>query len=214
MRGLGHEIYMDIVIKKDMSMSEILASFPKASESSIIREVKGLLHAGDIDHKRIHGKRKRKRYFVKEEKSKKHDITIRSFEIKGKHLKEIRPTITQRQLSILITQSIQHYKQELIKLKNESDTKYYDYHVAIISGCLEWITQLTLAINSGMLGDSPNKLNLACRNKERYEEFLQLVTSNIKKRDEKIGNLIITAIYHTLTNLWYMEKFLTYRNPF
>ncbi len=93
--------------------------------------------------------------------------------------------------------------------KTKPDSNYYTYHVAIISDCLEWITKLTLAINSGMLGNSPNKLALAHRNRERYEEFLQKLIFNIKKKDEKLGNAIIRAIYHELVNLWFMERILT-----
>jgi len=207
MKQLGHEIYMRIVIEQDMSMSEIQKSFTKISNRTIIREVKGLLYTGQITHGRIHGKGKRKRYFVKEENTKQ-NLTIRSFKIKGKSYKEIRPTITQRNLSSLTTETTQHYKQELKKLKNEPDSNYYTYHIAMISGCLEWVTKLTMAINSGMLGNSPNKLTLAHRNRERYEEFLQKLIFNIKKKDEKLGNEIIRAIYHELVNLWFMEKIL------
>ena len=60
-----------------------------------------------------------------------------------------------------------------------------------------------------MLGNSPNKLALAYRNRERYEEFLQKLIFNIKKKDEKLGNDIIKAINHELINNWFMEKILT-----
>ena len=209
MRDLDDQIYMRLVVEKDMSMSEIQKSFPQVSDRTIIRKVNTMSKTRQIEHKRIHGKgTKRKRYFVKEEDTKQ-DMRIRAFEIKGKSYKEIKPTITQRNLSSLITEDIQYYKQELNKLKNEPEKNYYYYHIAKITGCLEGSTQLTMAINSGMLGNSPNKLALAYRNRERYEEFLQKLMFNIKKKDEKLGNDIIKAINHELINNWFMEKILT-----
>ena len=85
---------------------------------------------------------------------------------------------------------------------------YYFYHIAIISGVLSWITKLSMAINSGMLGGSPNKIQLAQRNKERYEEWLQQLCHNIKIYDEKVGGNIIRTIYAELVNLWFLERLL------
>ena len=209
MRDLDDQIYMRLVVEKDMSMSEIQKSFPQVSDRTIIRKVNTMSKTRQIEHKRIHGKgTKRKRYFVKEEDTKQ-DLRMRAFEIKGKSYKEIKPTITQRNLSSLITEDIQYYKQELNKLKNEPEKNYYYYHIAKISGCLEWISQLTFAINSGILGNSPNKLALAYRNKERYEEFLKKLIYNIKKKDEKLADEIIKAIENQIIDTWLLEKLLT-----
>jgi len=207
MKDLEHQIYMRLIVEKDMSMSEIQAAFPQVSDRTIIRKINAMSKTGQIDHKRIRKQGKRERYFVKEENTK-HDMRIRAFEIKGKSYKEIRPTMTQRQISSIITEKIKFYKQELNKLKNEPKRNYYLYHIAMISGCLESISQLTFAINSGILGNSPNKLALALRNKERNEEFLQKLIFNIKKKDEELANEIIQGIQYQLIDLWFLEKLM------
>ena len=188
---------MILAIQGNMSMSEIQANFPKLSSRTIIRKVNDLFDTGQINHGRIHGKGKHKRYFITEENTK-NNLLIRAFKIKGKNYKEVRPPITQRELSHIITERIQHYKNELKKRKFKTMQEYVFYHIAIISGCLEWMTQITWAIHSGMLGDSQNKLQLAYRNRERFEEFLQQVIYNLKQVDEKIMNAVTKAVYHAL----------------
>ena len=201
-----------------MSLSEIQSCLLNTPERTIIRAVNRLIKSGKLEHKRIHGKGKRKRYAIEEEETK-NDITIRTFPEKawkGKNLSvdemlaiQTRPKITQRDFSKYITESKKHYNEQLLEMKQFEETlEYYTYHIAMISNCLEWVTKLTLALNSGMLGDSPNKLNLAQRNKERYEEWLQLLCKNIKVYDKKLGGQIIRELYHELTNLWFMEKYL------
>jgi len=93
-------------------------------------------------------------------------------------------------------------------LKKEPDWKYYIFHGEMIFHCLDWMTRLTFAINSGILGDSKNKLELAKRNKERYEEFLQTLVYNIKTKDEKKGNNTIKALYEIL-----LDQYFTYQIP-
>jgi len=208
MKGLGYQIYMNILFKEDMSMSEIIADFSYVSDRTVIRAVSDLIQTGQIEHKKIHGKGKRKRYVVREENTKQ-DITIRAFDeesIKAKIYEPIRASVDQRQLSTLITERKQFYRDEFKKIKNNPDASYYLYHISMISDCLEWNTKLTMAINSGMLGDSKNKLALAYRNRERYEEFLQTLIHNIKKHDEKLGSKIVRAIYNRLEDMWFLEK--------
>jgi len=168
-----------------------------------------------LDHKRIHGKGKRKRYIVKEEKIK-NDITIKAFkeEILKKGISEDEmlalrstPKITQRNLSSLITQMKQFYRKEMAEIKQFGETEdYYFYHISLISNCLEWITRLTFAINSRMLGDSNNKLVLARRNIERYEEWIKQLCDNIKVYDEKLGEKIIKAIHDELADAWFLKN--------
>ena len=78
MRGLEHQIYMTVLIHKDMSLKEIQSSLLNIPERTVIRAVNGLVESGKLEHKRIHGKGKRKRYTVEEEKTR-NDITIRAF---------------------------------------------------------------------------------------------------------------------------------------
>jgi len=220
MRALGYKIHMAVLMNENMSMSEIQGVCLRIPERTVIRAVNDLVYSGILEHKRIHGKGKRKRYTIKEEEIK-NDITIRAFKEEDiKKLKkiknvdeilshEIRGKLTQRQLSKLITSEQQYYRKEISKMKQFGETNdYYFYHVAIISGVLEWITKLSMAINSGMLGDSPNKLRLARRNKERYEEWLEQLCYNIKLHNEKLGKNIIKEIYAELVNLWFLERLL------
>ena len=208
MRGLDAQIYMKVVVEKDLSMSEIQALFPEVSDRTVIRKVNAMVNNRLIERKRIHGKGKRERYFVKEETIKQ-DLRARAFDIKGKKYVEVKVTMTQRNLSSNITEWIKLYNKELKKFKNPPKADYYYYHIALISDCLAWGTHLTFAINSGMLGNSPNKLALACRNRERYEEFLQKLIYNIKKKNEKLADEIIKAIENQIIDTWLLEKLLT-----
>jgi len=189
-------------------MSEIISDFPYVSDRTVIRAVNDLIQTGQIEHKKIHGKGKRKRYATREE-STKQDITVRAFDeesIKAKIYEPIRASVDQRHFSSLITEGIQFYRNEFKKIKDNPNAHYYQYHISLIGDCLEWNTKLTMAINSGMLGDSPNKLTLAHRNRERYEEFLRTLICNIKKHDEELGSKIVRAIYNRLEDMWFLEK--------
>jgi len=103
MKGLEAQIYMKIVVEKDLSMSEIQALFPEVSPRTIIRTVNPMVKKGKIERKRIHGKGKRERYFVKEENTKQ-DLKIRAFDVEGNTYTEIHSPITQRHLSSMITE--------------------------------------------------------------------------------------------------------------
>jgi len=215
MKGLEYQIYMAVLLKENMSLSEIQGSCLNAKTRTVIRAVKELVKFGMLEHKRIVGEGKRKRYVVKEDKTK-NDITIRAFKegVLKKGMSEdemlalkITPKITQRNLSSLITQEKQFYRKEMVQMKQFGETNdYYFYHIALISKCLEWTTRLSFAINSGMLGDSPNKLALARRNIERYEEWLQQLCYNIKIYDEQLGGKIIKTINDELVNVWLLEN--------
>jgi len=208
MKDLGYRIYMKIILNDNMSMSEMIDNFSYVSERTVMRAVNDLINTGQIEHKKIHGEGKRKRYTVKEENTKQ-DITIRAFDeedIKAKIYEPIRGSVDQRHFSALITESIQFYRKEFNKIKNNPDAHYYQYHISLIGECLEWNTKLTMAIHSGMLGNSPNKLALAYRNKERYEGFLQTLIYNLKRHDEKLASKIVRAIYNRLEDMWFLEK--------
>ncbi len=217
MRGLEYQIHMAVLMNENMSLSEIQSECLRSPERSVIRAVKKLVESGILEHKRIHGYGKRKRYNIKEEKIKT-DITVKAFkkEVIKKGLAgeqtltiQIRPRVTQRQLSKFITQEKQFYRKRMAKMKQFGGTNdYYFYHIAMISNALEWITKLSMAINSGMLGDSPIKLELARRNKDRYEEWLEQLCCNIKVYDKKVGENCISAIYAELVNSLFMENFL------
>jgi len=74
------------------------------------------------------------------------------------------------------------------------------YHLALSTECLRWMSQITWAIHSGMLGSHKSNINLAYRNRERYEEFLQLVINNLAKTDPRAMKAVIQAIYHILVD--------------
>jgi len=202
-------------LKEHMSLSEIQGNCLNAKTRTVIRAVKELEKNGVLEHKRIKGFGKRKRYTIKEDKTK-NDVTIRAFKEgvlkKGLSVDEmlalkITSKITQRNLSSLITQGKQFYRTEIAHMRQFGETNdYYHYHIALISKCLEWTTRLSFAINSGILGDSPNKLALARRNIERYEEWLEQLCYNIKIYDKKLGEKIIKTINNELANIWLLEN--------
>jgi len=215
MKSLEGQIHMAVLLKEHMSLSEIQGSCLNAKTRTVIRAVKELEKIGVLEHKRINGFGKRKHYVVKEDKTK-NDITIRTFkeEILKKGLStdeilalKITSKITQKNLSSRITQGRQFYRTEIVQMKQFGETNdYYFYHISMISHCLEWITRLSFAINSKMLGDSTNKLRLTRRNIERYEEWLQQLCYNIKIYDEKLGEKIIKTINNELANVWLLEN--------
>lgn len=209
MKEIKQKIRYLLLACEDMRWGEIMSHFDKKEHRNVGRAIKEL-KINDIGYGKIRGKGKWPRYFIKEENTKQ-DLTIRVFKIKRKKYKRIipDPKITQRNLSSLITEHIQFYKRELKKLKKEPDFNYYTFHISVISDCLASITQLTLAINSGMLGGSINKLELAKRNKERYEKFLQTLIYNIKTKNEKVGNNIIKATYNIIADETFTEKILS-----
>jgi len=178
-------------------MKEIQEKFQTSSPRTIMRKVQNLHKNEFIDHDIIRGKGKHKRYFIKEENTK-NNLLIRIFESKGKNYKEVRPPISQRELSRFISESIQFYNNQLKKRNFDTIQDCVFYHIANISICLQWMSQLTWAIHSGMLGDSKSKLELAYRNRERYEEFLQIIIYNLKKVDEDIAKAVTKAMYHAL----------------
>ena len=53
MRGLEWQIYMKIVVEKDLSMSEIQALFPEVSPRTIIRTVNPMVKKGKIEKESI-----------------------------------------------------------------------------------------------------------------------------------------------------------------
>jgi len=217
MKGLEGLIHTAVLLKEDMSLSEIQGTCLKTPERTVIRAVKELVRIGILDHKRIHGKGKRKRYTVKEEKIK-NDMTTRAFKegflqkglTEEQYLSfETRSKVTQRNLSQLITEQEHMYRQAMEHMKQFGETNdYYFYHIAEISSTLEWIVKLTMAIESGMLGVSPNKLALARRNKVRYENYLNELCVNIKQYNKPLGKKVITTIYAELANSWFMKKLI------
>ena len=197
---------MAIVIYGNLSMSELCEIFRETySPRTIMRYTKELVESGKIEHGRIAKKGKRKRYFVKEENTK-DNLLLQTVDWKDKNnWKHVGTPITQRHLSQYITETTHFYrKEELKEWKNFKKTKqmiyYVGYHTALIAECLRWISQLTWAIKSGMLGNSKTKLDLANRNKERYEEFLEKIVYNLNSRDEKIMKLVAKAMYHEIMN--------------
>ena len=217
MRGLEYQIYIGVLINEDMSMSEIQGTCLRTPERTVYRAVKELEKSGILEHKRIHGKGKRKRYTIKEEKIR-NDMTIRAFpdnldmqklSVDEILARQVRPKITQRRLSKMITEEKQFYKKQIRDMKQFGETTdYYSFQIANISNCLEWISRLTMAINSGMFGDSPNKLALAQRNKERHEEWLKELCDSIKVYDKKLGKKLNRTIYNELVSSWLMQNLL------
>jgi len=195
---------MAILTHENLSMSEICQIFAREySPRTIMRYIKPLVESGRIQHERLKKRGKRKRYFIAYEKTK-NNLLIRTIDYKNKNnWKAYKRPITQRNLSQWISQEIQFYRKEESKerkrvIKSENFSPYLHYHVALITECLRWISQITWAIKSGMLGNSQSNLDLAQRNKERYEEFLEKVVYNLNSKNDKIMKIVSTAIYHEI----------------
>jgi len=185
----------------DVSASDILKEFHNISERNIFRYLKNLRESGGLIHGRIRGKGKRPRYSTPEEQG--NDIWIRGFRdlnIKKKKFKPVNIKLTQRRLSQAITEEKQFYLKRLKTAKKEPYDLFVFYHLAVASGCMEWMLQLTWAINAGVFLESENKLKLAYRNRERYEEFLNKVIYNLKERDEEKFKSISATVYNLLAH--------------
>lgn len=202
MKGIDYQIYLLIIVHENMGWGEILTYFPKKEHRTVGRAINRLVKNNMIGYDRIRGKGKWKRYFLQEENTK-NNLLIEIVKGNKKKWKHVRVPVTQRELSKGISWQIDFYrKEQLREWKRTKKTKemiyYVGYHVALIADCLRWILQLTWAINSGMLGNSEIKLELAKRNKARYEEFLKKIVYNLNEKDEKIMNLVTKAIYHEI----------------
>jgi len=207
MKGFDTRIYAEIASSESMSMKEILSLYPKKQHQTVMRRLKWLVEHGYVAHETIRGSgSKWKRYFVKEENTK-NKLLIRAVEGNKKNYKIVKAPITQRNLSQLITSNIKFYRKE-IAMRNFKDMgAFIFYHLATSTHCLRWMSQITWAIHSGMLGDSQSNIALAERNRARYEEFLQLVIHNLKKADPKAMKTITQAIYHILVDNPVIDEF-------
>lgn len=199
---------MTVLTHGHLSMTELCNILRKYhSPRNIMRYTKELVNSGKIEHGRIAKQGKRKRYFVREENTK-DNLLQRTVQFKSKDdWKAFRTPVTQRQLSANISWEMQFYRKNEMEewkrfTKSSQKTKdmiyYVSYHIALIVSCLRWISQLTWAIKSGMLGNSQSKLDLAYRNKERYEEFLEKIVYNLNSRDSKLMKTVSTAIYYEI----------------
>lgn len=185
----------------DVSASDILKEFHHISKRNIFRYLKNLRENGGLIHGRIRGKGKRPRYSIPEEKG--NDIWVRGFVGKDFDIKKLKPInvkLTQRRLSQAITEEKQFYLKRLKIAKKEPYDLFVFYHLAVASGCMEWILQLTWAINSDVFSESENKLKLAYRNRERYEDFLNKVIYNLKTRDEEKFKSVSATVYNLLAH--------------
>lgn len=194
---------MTVLTHESLSMSEICQILSRYSTRTIMRYIKPLVKSGKIQHGRIKKRGKRKRYFIAYEKTK-NNLLIRIVDYKNKNnWKVYKKPVTQRNLSQLISQEIQLYRKmekEIWKqsVKEKNPSHYVHYHVALFTKCLRWISQITWAIQSGMLGNSQSNLDLAQRNKERYEEFLEKLVYNLYSKNYKVMNVVSTAIYYEI----------------
>lgn len=195
------------------SMKEIQTHLSDINSRTVMRHVKELYRQGKLDHKKIHGKGKHLRYSILEEdfasdhmqeivytdKNNKPEID------KNVECKKITVPITQKNIADMIRQKRKFYYDELKKLESDKKTQeFMDYHIAMIFGVLEEITLLSLSINSGVLGYSTNKQRLAKENRERHEEFLELLINNLYERDEKRAPYIIATIYKIVMDTHYI----------
>jgi len=210
MKEIDHQIYLLIITHEDMRRGEILSYFPKKIHRTVGRAIKRLVENNDIGYGKIRGRKKWKRYFLKEENTK-DNLLLEAVEGNKKKWKHIRVPVTQKNLSELISSTSKFYRSEELKIsKKVKDSNslhhYISYNIATIIQCLKWISQLTWAINSGMLGNSKTKLELAVRNRERYEELLSKVVYNLTKTDKALMKAISKLIYNEIMDTMIFEE--------
>ena len=200
---------MEIALNHDLSTEEILQKFDEKKRRTIFRRIKHLKETNQIKQVRIRKKGKRLRWIIPEEKG--DDIWVRGVpeDFDRKNPRMINITVTQRNLSQMISEEKRFYQKELKKSKKNKEPygNFVFYHVAVASGCMTKILQLTWAINAGVFSESENKLNLAIRNRERYEEFLNQIIYNLKARDEEKFKSISSTIYNQLTHMALIDVF-------
>jgi len=199
----------EIALNQDLSTGELLQKFQKENRRTVQRRIQYLKKTNQISKEKIRGKKgKRKRWIIPEETT--NDIWIRVVpeNFDRKNPKIINAKITQRNLSQMISQAKRFYQKELKKSKKKKEPydQFVSYHLAVASGCMEWILQLTWAINAGVFSKSNNKLNLAKRNRTRYEEFLKQVIDNLRARNEENFKAISATVYNLLTHSSLMEN--------
>ena len=207
-----HDILMILAINGDMSLGEIQSKFPKSQHKTIQRRLTELVKTGKVEHKRIRGKNsKRKRYFIPENE-KKDNLWTHIWLEKEKAL--YINYVSQRRISSIISKENKFYEKELKELKGSSDESFFNYHLISICGCLEWISRLTWAINSGILGDSKSKIELAKRNRERHETFLQKIIFNMKKRNTDKTGTITFRMYELLDSYPLLSAFYPFPSDY
>jgi len=205
MNDIDASICMEIAIQGPMTVGEVQSIFPPIKHKTVQRRLTKLVETKRLGHGRIKGKKsKRNRYYIPEENNS-FDLWTVMYDEKIKKMANVK--ITQRNLSSLITQEKQFYRKEITNPKL-SNTEFIRYSLAIICHCIEWINRLTWAINSGMFGDSPNKINLAERNRVRFENFLQHILYNLQQRNADAYPQITAYMYEVLDKTPLIEKFM------
>jgi len=203
-----HELYapicMEIAINQYMTLGEIQAKF-EGKEKTVKRRLDELVKIGRLDYSRITGQRGKRKKYSFPENEKKDNLWTHVWQEKEKRL--FINYLSQRKLSSFISQQNKLYGKELKKLKDDSDESFFDYHLASLCSTLEWISKLTWAINSGILDDS--KIELATRNKERFEESLQKIVFNMKKRNIDRAKTIAFQVYELLDSLPLISAFFS-----
>ena len=199
MHELDAQISMIISINHHMTLGEIQAKFLKKKSKTVKRHLDDLVKIGRLRYEKIKGLRsKRKRYFIPEERTE-DDLWTRFLNPKSGRL-EIH-SINQRVLSAIISDSEKFYKKELKVVKKESDEEFFFWHTTLIASYLEWISRLTFAIYSGMFDDSENKLQLALRNRERFEVLLRKIVFNMREKDNERTYSVIYQMYEILDSI-------------
>ena len=197
---------MEIAVNHDLSTEEILQKFEKKKRRTVQRRIKYLKENNEILQIKIRKKGKRLRWIIPEEIGKNIWVRATPKKFNRKKPRIVNMTVTQRYLSQMITAEKKFYKKQLKISKKEPYDQFVFWHMAMASNCMELNLQLTWAINAGVFSDSKNKLTLAYRNRERYEDFLNQIIYNLRVRDEKKFKTISSTVYNLLTHSSLMEK--------
>ena len=149
MKGIDQQIHLLIITHEDIGWGEILRHFPKKEHRNVGRAIKRLVENKDIEHDKIRGKGKWKRYFVKEENTK-NNLLLEAVNGNKKKWKYVRVPITQRKLSKGISESMQLYRKEELKEWKKNQKNKIKYLVCSLSYSInDLLFKVDFTINLG-----------------------------------------------------------------
>lgn len=206
MNGIDYQIQMEITIQPNMRQGEVQSKFPKKKGTTVKRRLKILVKSGVLTYEKIkglHPSSKVKRYNIAEENTTDDLWTVVSDK---KTWKRRKIHFTQKSLSADINEKIKNWRKGIGNRK-KTEEQLIRFDVAYLISCMEWITKLTWAINSGMFGDSKTQYAIANRNRLRYDEFIQKIVYHMRDKYPENYPQIRTLVYDVLDKHPLLSKF-------
>jgi len=115
----------------------------------------------------------------------------------------IRDRMTQTELTREFKEMVKRYRKIIGNKKSDlhkDDLLFYVVHVTLITVSLSWITRLILTVQGGVFGDKINKINLAHKNIEILQEFVNILCINLQNKFPDTYDLALSGM------LWFFEN--------